>query len=107
MSACWIIFLTVEIFIPGFGVFGITGIILLVFAIVFRTVMSGDILHLFYLLLIIVSVAGVSFLVAVRSARFGLLSKTPIIEKSTAIPKDYGSDKKNYGYLLNKKGITK
>ena len=100
-------FLTVEIFIPGFGVFGITGTILLLFSLIYRVATSGDILHFLYIIAIIVLVVVISLLIAIRSARFGVLSKTPIIETSTALPEDYASDKKNYGFLINQKGVTK
>ena len=99
--------LTVEIFIPGFGVFGITGTLLLIFSLVFRVATSGDFLHFLYIVAIIVLVVVISVLIAIRSARFGMLSKTPIVETSTALPEDYASDKKNYGFLLNQKGTTK
>ena len=46
-------------------------------------------------------------LITIRSARYGLISKTPIVENSTAIPKDYGSNEKNFGFLVNKVGTTK
>lgn len=105
--AVGLVLLAIEIFIPGFGVCGITGITLLVFAVIFRVITSQDYVHFVYLLLIIALAVGLTMLVAIRSARFGLLSKTPIIEKSTAIPADYASNNKNFGYLLNKVGLTK
>lgn len=105
--AVGLVLLAIEIFIPGFGVCGITGVTLLVFSVLFRVITSQDYIHFFYLLLIIAVTVGLTMLIAIRSARFGLLSKTPIIESSTAIPSDYASNLKNYGFLLNKVGITK
>ncbi|MBQ0017457.1 MAG: NfeD family protein [Clostridiales bacterium] len=102
-----LILLIIEIFIPGFGVFGITGSVLVVFSIVYRVITSGDALHLLYILSISIVVIALAVLIAIRSARFGLLSKTPFIQKGTSIPKDYGSNEKNFGFLINKKGITK
>lgn len=102
-----LVLIAVEIFIPGFGICGITGISLIVFCMIFRTVTSGDFLHLLYLLVIALVVSGINLLIVVKSAKNGLLSKTPLIDNNTAIPKDYGSDEKNYGYLINKEGTTK
>lgn len=105
--AVGLVLLAIEIFIPGFGVCGITGITLLTFSVIFRVITSQDFVHFVYLLLIIVVGIGLTMLIAIRSARFGLISKTPIVEKSTAIPSDYASNNKNFGYLLNKVGKTK
>ena len=102
-----LVLLAIEIFIPGFGVCGITGIVLLVFSVVFRIATSGNFLHFLYLLIIILLAVGLVVLITIRSARYGLISKTPIVENSTAIPKDYGSNEKNFGFLVNKVGTTK
>ena len=102
-----LVLLAIEIFIPGFGVCGITGLVLLVFSIVFRTVTSGDFWHLLLLLAFILLASGLTILIAVKSARYGLISKSPIVQNETAIPKDYASNEKNYGFLMNKVGVTK
>lgn len=101
-----LIFCGIECFVPGFGFFGISGGVLIIFGIVYRMVMGGSWWHLFYLCLIVILSVTVLILCAIRSARFGIISKTPIIENSTALPTDYAKNEKNYGYLLNKKGIT-
>lgn len=102
-----LVLLGVEIFIPGFGVCGITGVVLLIFSVIFRVATSANFIHFLYLLAIIILAIGLIFLIAVRSARYGLISKSSIVETSTAIPTDYADDSKNYGYLLNKVGVTK
>lgn len=102
-----LVLLAIEIFIPGFGVCGITGVVLLVFSVVFRLATSGNFLHFLFLLAIILLAVGLVVLITIRSARYGLISKTPIIENDTAIPVDYGSADKNFGFLINKVGITK
>lgn len=102
-----LVLLAIEVFIPGFGICGITGIVMLVFSVVFRVITSGDFLHFVYLLLIIIITISLVVLITIRSARYGLISKSPIVETETAIPVDYGSNEKNYGYLINKVGITK
>ena len=102
-----LVLLAIEIFIPGFGVCGITGLVLIVFSIVFRTITSGNLWHLLLLIVLTMLVAGLSVLIAIKSARFGLLSKSPIVQNETAIPTDYASNEKNYGFLMNKVGVTK
>lgn len=105
--AVGLVLCTIEIFVPGFGIFGITGTILLVFSLVFRIIIGGSLLQFIYMLLIIISVLAIIILISLRSARFGLLSRSPIIQSGTALPKDFSDDKKNYAYLLGKGGVTK
>ena len=102
-----LLFCAIECFIPGFGFFGISGGVLIVFGIAYRMVMGGTWWHFFYMCCIVLIVLALVILIAVRSARFGFLSKTAIIENSTALPKDYADNKNNYGFLLNKTGVTK
>lgn len=101
-----LLFCAIECFVPGFGFFGISGGALIVFGIVYRMVMGGTWWHFFYMCSIALIFLALIILIAIRSARFGFLSKTAIIENSTALPKDYADNEKNYGYLLNKTGIT-
>lgn len=102
-----LIFCAIECFVPGFGFFGISGGVLIVFGIVYRMVMGGTWWHFLYMCVIVLIVLALVILIAIRSARFGLLSKTAFIETSTALPTDYAENDKNYGYLLNKTGVTK
>ena len=101
-----LIFCAIECFIPGFGFFGISGGVLIVFGIVYRMVMGGTWWHFFYMCGIALIVLALVVFIAIRSARFGFLSKTPIVDNSTALPKDFADNDKNYGYLLNKTGVT-
>ena len=105
--AIGLIFCTIECFIPGFGFFGFSGASLIIFGIVYRMINGGNLWHLFYMFLIVILVMVIVILIAIRSARFGLLSKSPLIEKSTALPTDYSDDEKNYAFLLNKEGVVK
>ena len=103
--AVGLIFCVIECFVPGFGFFGITGGCLIVFGIVFRMIMGGTWWHFLYMCAMVMLALGILFLIFVRSARFGVLSKTPLIENSTALPKDYASQN-TYGFLLGQNGIT-
>lgn len=104
--AIGLILCTIECFIPGFGVFGITGIVFCTFSIVFMLVMGGTWRQFLYMLGIIAIVITIVLLVAVRSARFGALSKSALIQNATALPEDYSSNEKNYSYLMGKIGTA-
>ena len=96
----------IECFVPGFGVFGISGIVFCTFSIVFMLVMGGTWRQFLYVFGIIIIVATILILVMVRSARFGALSRSSLVQKKTALPSDYSSNENNYSYLVGKVGTT-
>lgn len=96
----------IECFVPGFGVFGISGIVFCTFSVVFMLVMGGTWRQFLFVLGIIILVVTIIVLIAVRSARFGALSKSSLVQKKTALPEDYSSNDKNYAYLVGKIGTT-
>ena len=87
-----LIFCIVEAVIPGFGVFGILGIASEVGAVVYHAIVSKDALQVLILVAFLLLITLLIFLFLVRSARFGLLGKTPFIEKATALPLNYDKD---------------
>ena len=102
--AVGLILLTIEMFIPGFGAFGITGIVFIAFSLVYMVIADGSWQKVLYMIGISIIVMTIVVLIAVRSARFGLLSRSPLIQKGTALPEDYGDNDKNYSYLVGKNG---
>lgn len=98
----------IEAIVPGFGIFGISGIIAEVCAVIVNaTLCHGTPMQVFILILLITLVTLLIFLIFVRSARFGLLGKTPIVENKTAIPENYGEkDETELKKLIGKDGIT-
>lgn len=94
-----------ECFTSGFGVAGITGIICLVLGVVARIIEGATLVQTLLLLILIVVIVCVLFMLFIRSAQKGLLSKTAIIENGTAISSGYGEVANKE--LLNKVGLTK
>jgi membrane-bound ClpP family serine protease len=68
-----------EMFIPGFGISGISGVILLILGISLtaRTVVEG-----LFLLLIILAVLGINLIFMLRSATKGRLAKSLVLNDS-------------------------
>ena len=97
----------IEAIVPGFGIFGISGILCEVGAVVVNaTLCNGSPLQVLILILIITLVTLLIFLLFVRSARFGLLGKTSIVENKSSIPSDYGKeDTQKLKELIGKEGI--
>lgn len=94
-----------ECLTPGFGVAGISGLVCLIFGVVARAFEGASLMQILWLSIItIVLICGL-FLLFVRSAQKGLISKTSIIEKGTALPTTLKeSDLVKY---LNKEGVTR
>ena len=101
-----LVFCAIECFVPGFGFFGITGGILTVFAIVYRMIIGGTWWHLFYLCIFTILFMAIVIIVAVSSARHGFISKTDLIEKETALPKDFTLDNIDYKSIKGKEGVA-
>ena len=64
-----ILLCVIELFSPGFGVFGISGIALIVIAIIIRMVNGGDLYMLAYMFLFSLLFLGGIFAIISRSAR--------------------------------------
>ena len=99
-----LILLAIEMFVPGFGVFGIAGIVFSAFSFIYMLIVDGSWQKFLYMIGIATIILTIVILVAVRSARFGLISRSPLIQKGTALPEDYGDNDKNYSYLVGKTG---
>ena len=96
--ACFLLglgLLIVEVFMPGFGLPGISGIILEVVTIVLTYVWHGGLAAL-GVTLIILAVVGIVISLALRSVNKGRLSKSPIIL----------NDEESAEVFLGKEGVT-
>jgi membrane-bound ClpP family serine protease len=104
-----LIMVIIEIFNPGFGFFGIFGVILLIIGIVVRVAESGTgnpLVQFLVLLLMIIGVIGVAFIVMVRSAKKGWLSRSPLVENKTAVPVGQTESSKNFNDLIGSLGVA-
>ena len=90
LFAVGIILLLIEMFIPGFGIFGGLGLLSLVLCIVFQ---AQTLLEALILFLIIGAIVVVFVLIAVRSLGRGRLYRSSLVLKET--------EEKNDGYVSN------
>lgn len=97
-----LIFIIIEIFVPGFGIFGIIGSVLSLGGVIARMVMGGTIEQLVIMVLFVVVIVLISFGFMVFSANHGMLKRTPIIESKTSISVDYAKDNKELVKMLGK-----
>jgi membrane-bound ClpP family serine protease len=95
-----LIFLLAEIFIPGFGIMGILGIILFVVGIILTASTFVEALVMFLILLLILAIV---IILVVRSASKGKLSKTLILNESLSKEKGF-SGVEDLKIFLGKEG---
>ncbi len=85
------VFCIIEAAVPGFGVFGIVGIMAEVAAVVVHgAFLDGTIIQVLILIALLATFTLVVFAIFVRSAKFGMLGKSQIVENKTSIQNDYG-----------------
>lgn len=101
-----IVLLLIECFVPGFGFFGISSLVCAAGGIIAHGILNVGVRALLLVLLFII-ILSVFFLIFIRSARFGLISKTPLVENKTAVAKDYADKNTNdLKGLIGQRGVT-
>jgi membrane-bound ClpP family serine protease len=90
LFAVGMVLLLIELFIPGFGIFGGLGLVALVLCIVFQ---AKSVLEALILLLGIGAIVIVLSLIAARSLKRGWLYRSPLVLKD--------SEEKENGYVSN------
>ena len=100
-----VLFVFIECFVPGFGFFGISGLSSIAAGIITHAVLTKSIIQVVGLMLIFSLVLIVLFLLFIRSAKYGLLGKTPFVENKTAVPVDYDK-KSDFKDLVGKVGVA-
>ena len=102
--------LIVEVFQPGFGFFGISGIILLIASVVLRAVFHKEedyvLMQVFQFVLIDVLIFGILMLFLFIAQKKGWLKKTAMFHMGTAVDEKFSDGTKNYSFLIGKEGVT-
>ena len=101
-----IILSIIEMFVAGFGVFGITGGICLVGGIVAKILYGGTVTQMFILIFLILILLFIFFGIAVWSFKRGLISRTPLVLRETALPENYDQVDKELLKLIGKEAVT-
>ena len=97
--------LVAEVFMPGFGVAGISGILLELACIVLTYLYHGGLAAL-GVTIVILAVIGIAISLSLRSATKGRLSKSPIILNESETNADGYSATKDMDVFLGKEGDT-
>ena len=105
MLCVGLVLLFIEMFIPGFGVCGISGLVVIAGGIITHAVLTKSIVQVLGLILIFSLVIIILFLILIRSARYGLLGKTPFVENKTAVPMNY-QNQSEFAFLVGEVGVA-
>lgn len=102
--------LFVEIFEPGFGAFGILGVILLVMAIVLRAIFHEEedfvLMQTFQLILFIFILSGGAFTLFLVGNKKNWWKRTSLYQLNTAVDTEYSDGTENFKNLIGKQGFT-
>ena len=103
------VFLLVEVFVPGFGFFGITGTLAIIAGVIVRICQGLNVTQSIALGLFVLVFFVIATMVMVGSAKHGILGKTGLFERKSSLSEDYNKVSKQYRKLVGKSGkaITK
>ena len=98
-----LVLLTIELFVPGFGIFGVLGIVCLILCIVFqaKTLTQG-----LLMLLIIGAIITLFALLFARSLKKGWLYRSSVVLKSSENSEDGFVAGSDYSHLVGRHGIS-
>jgi len=96
------IFIIIEMFVPGFGLPGIAGIIFLVLGII---QVADSILEALIAIIVVLAILGLLLTLVLRSAAKGALSKNLILNDSLKKESGFISSE-DLEYFLGKEGVT-
>ena len=107
LLALGVVLCIVEAIVPGFGIFGIGGILCEIAGVVAHAIISGSALQVFVLILLIMLVLSLIVLLFIHSAKYGLLAKSALVENKSSIPNDYKEKtEKELSKLIGQEGLT-
>ncbi len=101
-----LIFCLVEVFMPGFGFFGIGGGVCIVVGIILRLVTGGNGWMLLYMILIFTVILTAMALIMSKVMKKGKLSKSAMFNVDSSVSEGITEGTKNFAYLLDKVGTT-
>jgi len=101
-----IVMMLIEIFVSGFGFFGITSIISLVAGVVVRICFGLSLSQSLTLILLVIGFLMLCIMLMVWGAQYGILGKTGLFERRSTLPTDYDRADRSIRRLVGKNGKT-
>lgn len=97
-----VILCIVEVFVPGFGIFGILGGTFTIGGVVARMIMGATLDQFLIMILSVASLVVLAIIIMLISAKVGWIKYSPLIEDKTSISVNYGKDDKQLLKMLGK-----
>lgn len=94
----------VELFVPGFGFFGISGSISIVAGVIVRICQGLNLTQALTLILLIVGFFVFIVAIMIYGAQYGILGKTGLFERRSTLSTDYNEADKRTRKLVGKSG---
>lgn len=105
-----LVLLFIEMFQPGFGLFGIIGFFLLGASIIFRAVFHKEednvLMQVFQLLLFEFAFVGGGFGLFVLANKKKWLKRTLFVQEATAVNPEYSDGTEDFSSLVGKRGVA-
>lgn len=101
-----LVLLMVEVFVPGFGIFGIVGAVLAFGGIITKICLGTTFVQILVMLGFSVVCIVVLFALLTLSARIGIIKRSAFVQDKTSVPKNY-DQVKEYKRLVGKVGFAK
>lgn len=98
-------FFLIEIFVPGFGFFGISGVVLAIAGIIVRIVEGLNVVQSLTLILMVIGVFGVAIIITITLGRYGIIA-SGLFENKSTLAKDYNKTDKELKRLVGRSGKT-
>ena len=99
-----LVMLIVEIFVTGFGFFGVSGILSLIAGVVVRICYGLNLTQSLMLILLVICAFAVIVAIMVFGAKYGFLGKSGLFERGTTLSKDYNKAERELRKLVGRSG---
>ena len=94
--------LVVEMYVPGFGVPGISGLLCLGVSIYFLA--DGSVVAGLIMMLVVAALLSVALFISIRTASRGIMARSGLILKEVSVPEEAGDDLE---YYVGKQGTAR
>jgi len=94
----------VELFVPGFGFFGISGSISIVAGIIVRICQGLNLTQSLTLVLLIIGFYVFIIAIMIYGVQYGFLGKSGLFERRTTLSRDYNEPERRIRKLVGKSG---
>ncbi len=101
-----LVFMLVEVFVPGFGFFGITGILSIIAGIIVRIVNGLNVTQSVLMILLVILIFIAFNMIMVFSAKHGMLGHSGLFENKSSLATDYNKPNREIRKLVGRQGKT-